>query len=97
MTIPDNTIIAATTDSEEATFYVASGQLATITAVGLVDAEAVSIQILAGTSYVPCYDFDSETLLQVTSVKNPVSIRSPGHYKLVKDATVSAASVHLDK
>lgn len=97
MSIPDNTIIAATTETDYADFVIEAGQIATINAVGLAEGELVTFAILAGTTYVPCYDFDLETLLTLTSTKTPVSLRSPGRYRVTKPMTSQAVSLHLDK
>lgn len=93
----DNTVISAATASATGYITVEGGQRATITATALGTGEYVSINILCGTEYEPCYDADTETLLQITPTKNPISIVSPGTYQLVKTVTVDPSSVHCNK
>lgn len=97
MAMPDNTLIAATTEEASSTFSVESGQTATIIAVGLDGEETVAVQILAGTAYVTCYDFDLGTQLALTEVKTPLTLKGPGHYRVVKSTTTAPASVHVNK
>lgn len=97
MSIPDNTIIEATIGEDSALFSVESGQVATIFASGLSGVEAITLQILAGETYMDCYDFDVGAVLTITATQNPMSIRSPGYYKVVKPTTIQEVSVHLNK